>query len=258
MTPEAQQRSLAPGLPRRITAEALGSLLLAATVVGSGIMAERLAGGNVAVALLANTGATVAVLATLIALLGPLSGAHFNPAVSLVEALRRKLSWADAGAYAISQVAGCCAGALLAHAMFELPIVQASVHIRTGAPQWLAEGVATLGLLLVVLGHRRSEDAPWMVAAWIGAAYWFTASTSFANPAITIARSLTDTFSGIRPVDVPGFVVAQIVGALVALLLARFLFAKSEVTSQEHESPAPQEIAGIPAAEASVRHGVVR
>ena len=213
---------------RRILAEALGSLLLAATVVGSGIMAERLAGGNGAVALLANTGATVAVLATLIALLGPLSGAHFNPAVSLVQALRGRLSWGDLFAYALVQIAGCCAGALLAHVMFELPVMQASLHVRTGVPQWIAESVATFGLLLVVLGHRRPEDAPWMVSAWIGAAYWFTASTSFANPAITIARSLSDTFSGIRPVDVPGFVVAQIVGALVALGLGRLLFAPAD------------------------------
>jgi glycerol uptake facilitator-like aquaporin len=216
------------GFSRRILAELLGSLLLAATVVGSGIMAERLAGGNVAVALLANTGATVAVLATLIALLGPLSGAHFNPAVSLVEALRGKLSWSDMMAYAVVQVLGCCAGALLAHVMFELPVMQSSVHVRTGPAQWLAEGVATLGLVLVVLGHRRSEDAPWMVSAWIGAAYWFTASTSFANPAITIARSLSDTFSGIRPADVPGFVIAQFVGALIALWLGRFLFTQGD------------------------------
>jgi glycerol uptake facilitator-like aquaporin len=211
-------------LPRRLLAEAIGSLLLAATVVGSGIMAERLAGGNVGVALLANTAATVAVLGTLIALLGPISGAHFNPAVSFVEALRGKLAWPDALTYAIAQIAGCCAGALLAHAMFELPIWQHSAHIRTGPAQWLAEGVATFGLLLVVLGHRRSEDAPWMVACWIGAAYWFTASTSFANPAITIARSLSDTFAGIRPIDVPEFVAAQLVGALAALGVARLLF----------------------------------
>ena len=226
----------AVSLPRRLLAELLGSLLLAATVVGSGIMAERLAGGNVAVALLANTGATVAVLATLIALLGPLSGAHFNPAVSLVDALRGRLSWTDMLAYSLVQVAGCCAGALLAHAMFELPIVQASAHIRTGPAQWLAESVATFGLLLVILGHRRSEDAPWMVSAWIGAAYWFTASTSFANPAITIARSLSDTFSGIRPVDAPGFVVAQIVGALVGLWLARFLFAQPDASARQREA----------------------
>ena len=208
----------------RLLAEGLGSLLLAATVIGSGIMAARLAAGNVALALLANTAATAAVLATLIALLGPLSGAHFNPAVTFVEAMRRRMSWRDAGLYTMLQVLGCCGGALLAHLMFELPLWQASTHIRTGPAQWLAESVATFGLLLVVQGHRRAEDAPWMVAAWIGAAYWFTASTSFANPAITIARSLTNTFSGIRPADAPGFIVAQFTGALAALVLARALF----------------------------------
>ena len=196
-------------------------------MVGSGIMAERLAGGNLAVALLANTAATVAVLGTLIAPLGPVSGAHFNPVVSLIETLRGKLSRTDAVSYVLAQIVGCCAGALLAHAMFELPLWQASAHIRTGPAQWLAEAVATFGLLLVVLGHRRPEDAPWMIAAWIGAAYWFTASTSFANPAITIARSLSDTFSGIRPVDVPQFIVAQLVGAILALGVARALFRKS-------------------------------
>jgi glycerol uptake facilitator-like aquaporin len=211
-------------LRRRLAAEALGSLLLAATVVGSGIMAERLSGGNSGIALLANTAATVAVLATLIALLGPVSGAHFNPVVSLIEALRGRLELRDAMMYAVIQLAGCCAGALLAHIMFELPLWQHSVHIRTGPAQWLAEGVATFGLLLVVIGHRRSEDAPWMVAAWIGAAYWFTASTSFANPAITIARSLTNTFAGIRPVDMPAFIGAQFVGALSSLAAARALF----------------------------------
>ncbi len=208
----------------RLLAEGLGSALLAATVVGSGITAERLSGGNVGIALLANTAATVAVLATLIALLAPISGAHFNPAVSLVEACRRKLSWPETTVYSLLQVAGCCIGVLLAHAMFDLPLVQASAHIRTGTAQWLAEGVATFGLLLVVLGHRRPQDAPWMVAAWIGAAYWFTASTSFANPAITIARSLSDTFTGIRPVDVPAFVAAQLAGAFLALRVAESLF----------------------------------
>lgn len=209
---------------RRLAGEGLGSLLLAATVVGSGIMAERLSGGNLAVALLANTAATMAVLATLIALLGPVSGAHFNPAVSVIEALRGRLAWRDAGMYAVTQIVGCCAGALLAHVMFELPAWQLSAHVRTGPAQWLAEGVATFGLLLVVLGHRRPEDAPWMVAAWIGAAYWFTVSTSFANPAITIARSLTNTFSGIRSADVPAFIGAQFVGAFAALAVARALF----------------------------------
>jgi glycerol uptake facilitator-like aquaporin len=211
-------------LSRRLTAEGLGSLFLAATVIGSGVMAERLSGGNLGVALLANTAATVAVLATLIALLGPVSGAHFNPAVSVIEAVRGRLAWWDAARYSIIQILGCCAGALLAHAMFELPVWQASAHVRTGPAQWLAESVATFGLLLVILGHRRSEDAPWMVAAWIGAAYWFTASTSFANPAITIARSLSDTFSGIRPSDVPAFVLAQFVGAIAAFVVAKRLF----------------------------------
>lgn len=220
-------------LSTRVLAEGLGSALLAATVVGSGIMAERLAGGNLGVALIANTGATVAVLATLIGLLGPISGAHFNPAVSVIQALRSRLAWKDAGLYTAVQTAGCCLGALLAHVMFELPVWQASAHVRTGPAQWLAEGVATFGLLLVVLGHRRSEDAPWMVAAWIGAAYWFTASTSFANPAITIARSLTNTFSGIRPVDMPAFILAQFAGALAALAVARALF------------PAQQPITGV-------------
>ena len=170
----------------------------------------------------------MAVLATLIALLGPISGGHFNPVVSVVMALNRRLRWSEAGAYAVVQIAGCCAGALLAHAMFELPLIQSSTHARTGAAQWLAEFVATFGLLLVILGHRRSEDAPWMVAAWIGAAYWFTASTSFANPAITLARSLTDTFSGIRPSDAPAFIIAQFVGAAAALGMSKFLFARSE------------------------------
>jgi len=213
---------------RRALAEGLGSLLLAATVIGSGIMAERLADGNAAVALLANTGATVAVLAVLIALLGPISGAHFNPAVSLVQAMRRALPWPEAAGYALVQTIGCCLGALLAHAMFELPLIQTSTHVRTGASQWLAEVVAACGLLLVVIGHRRAEDAPWMVAGWIGAAYWFTSSTSFANPAITIARSLSDTFTGVRPQDTPSFIVAQFSGAVLALVLARFLFAVPE------------------------------
>jgi glycerol uptake facilitator-like aquaporin len=209
---------------RRVAAEGLGSLLLAATVLGSGIMAERLAAGNLAVALIANTGATVAVLATLIALLGPVSGAHFNPAVSLVQALRGALVWREATAYVLIQILGCCAGAILAHAMFSLPLIQTSVHERTGIAQWLAEFVATLGLLLVVLGHRKAEDAPWMVAAWIGAAYWFTSSTSFANPAITIARALSNTFAGISPSHVPAFILAQLLGAVAAIPVARLLF----------------------------------
>lgn len=214
--------------------------MLAATVVGSGIMAQRLAGGNMAVALLANTGATVAVLYALITLLGPVSGAHFNPAVSGIEALRGRLLWRDAAAYASIQIAGCCAGAFLAHLMFELPVWQLSTHVRSGPAQWLAEAVATFGLLLVVIGHRRAEDAPWMVACWIGAAYWFTASTSFANPAITIARSLTDTFAGIRPIDVPAFVGAQLIGAIAALGVGRLLFpARTPAMSPDTETAIP-------------------
>lgn len=236
-------------LERRVIAEGTGSLLLAATVIGSGVMAERLAGGNLAIALLANTAATVAVLATLIGLLGPISGAHFNPAVSLIQAIRNALSWRDALAYALVQVVGCCLGALLAHAMFELPLLQVSTHIRTGTAQWLAELVATFGLLLVVLGHRRPADAPWMVAGWIGAAYWFTASTSFANPAITIARSLSDTFAGIRPADVPAFIAAQLVGALQALVAGRMMFGLAEKPTDDRTHRAAPGAARAPVAE---------
>ena len=210
-------------LSRRLLAEGFGSAMLAAAVIGSGIAAERLTDDD-AVALIANTGATVAALAVLIALLRPLSGAHFNPAVSFVLTLCRRLSWRDCAAYTLVQVAGCCLGAVLAHAMFELPLLQFSTHGRAGLGQWIAEVIATLGLLLVVLGHRRDEDVPWLVASWIGAAYWFTSSTSFANPAITVARSLSDTFAGIRPAEAPAFICAQFAGALLALLLSRVLF----------------------------------
>jgi glycerol uptake facilitator-like aquaporin len=213
-------------LARRLLAESLGAALLAATVVGSGIMAERLAGGNAAIALLANTAATVAVLATLITLFLPVSGAHFNPAVSLVMAIRRRANWSETSAYILVQIAGCCAGAVLANLMFSLPAVSLSLHERAGLAQWLSEFIATFGLLLIVLGHRREEDAPWMVAAWIGAAYWFTASTSFANPAVTIARSLSDTFAGIRPADVLPFIGAQAAGATAAMMVARAVFSE--------------------------------
>jgi glycerol uptake facilitator-like aquaporin len=211
---------------RRLAAEGLGSLLLTAAVIGSGIMAAQLSAHNDAVALLANTFATAAVLAVLINLLGPISGAHFNPAVSVVQALRGEMPWRLAAAYAITQVVGCCVGTLLAHGMFGLPLLQTSTHARAGFAQWLSEAVATGGLVLVVTAHRRDSDAPWLVAAWIGAAYWFTASTSFANPAISVARALSDTFAGIRPRDVPGFWVAQMSGALSALALANWLFAR--------------------------------
>lgn len=174
-------------------------------------MAERLASGNLAIALLANTAATVAALATLIALFGPISGAHFNPVISLVATARGQIRPAHAAAYVAVQVVGCCAGALLANAMFELPLVQASMHVRTGLAQWLSEVVATAGLVVIAFTSPTIREAAWRVPAWIGAAYWFTASTSFANPAITVARSLSDTFAGIRPADVSGFVLAQII-----------------------------------------------
>jgi glycerol uptake facilitator-like aquaporin len=208
---------------RALLAEGLGAMLLSGTVIGSGIMAERLAGGNLAVALIANTGATVAVLATLIALLGPISGAHFNPAVSFIEAVRGNLSVRAAISYAIVQIVGCIAGAFLAHAMFELPIIQSSIHLRAGPAQWLSEAVATAGLILVVIGSTSPKEAAWRVAAWIGAAYWFTASTSFANPAITIARALSNTFAGIAPYNAPAFIVSQLRGALLRLMLAKCL-----------------------------------
>lgn len=212
-----------PAMLQRLVAEGIGSLLLAATVIGSGIMAERLAGGNVAVALLANTAATVAVLATLIAMLGPVSGAHFNPAVSLVQVLRRELTLRDALAYVPIQIIGCCAGALLAHTMFELPLIQNAAHVRAGPAQWLSELVATAGLVLVVISSTSAVVASWRVAAWIGAAYWFTASTSFANPAITLARTLSDTFAGIRPMDAPAFIITQLIGAYLGLVIGKLL-----------------------------------
>ena len=215
-------------LAPRLVAEGLGSLLLAATVIGSGIMAEGLAGGNSAIALLANTAATVAILYVLISILAPISGAHFNPAVTLVMACRGVVPRTDAAGYVLVQIAGCCAGAWLAHFMFSLPVFQASTHVRTGAGVWIGEVVATFGLLLVILGARRKEDIPWLVAAWIGAAYWFTSSTSFANPAITIGRSLTDTFAGIRPADAPAFIVAQFLAAMLAMLVAGWLFSENE------------------------------
>ena len=165
-------------------------------------------------------------------MLGPISGAHFNPAVSLVQAARRQLSPADAGAYVLVQMAGCWVGAMLAHAMFEMPLLQASTHVRAGPAQWLSEVVATAGLLLVVLSSANSAVASWRVAAWIGAAYWFTASTSFANPAITVARALSDTFAGIRPSDAPAFVMAQLVGATLGLYLERILFSGNPRSSE--------------------------
>jgi glycerol uptake facilitator-like aquaporin len=217
------------GLGRRLTAEALGSILLTGTVVGSGILASRLAGGNDAVALLGNTAATGAILFVLISALGPISGAHFNPAVTLVMALRREISLPAALAYLPMQVGGCILGAWLAHAMFELPIIQASTQIRAGSAQMLSEGVATFALLFTILGvsRWRAEAVPAAVALVIVAGYWWTASTSFANPAISIARAMSDTFAGVRPDDAPGFIIAQIAGALVGWLVCALLFPKA-------------------------------
>lgn len=198
-------------------------MLLAAAVIGSGIMAQRLAEDS-AVALLANTFATVAALAVLIAVLAPISGAHLNPAVSFVSYLRGQLSLGAAATYIAAQTVGCCLGAVLAHAMFELQLLQAATHARPGPGQFLSEMVATAGLIALVSACTTPSQAAWRVPAWIGAAYWFTASTSFANPAITIARALSDTFAGIRPLDVPAFMTAQILGALVGLAAVRGLF----------------------------------
>lgn len=215
-----------PPLARRLAAEALGSFFLFATVIGSGIMAEALAGGNNAVALIGNTAATGAMLFVLITALGPISGAQMNPAVSLVAASRGEMSWGDAAAYIVAQLLGGIAGMLAAHAMFDLPLLQLSDKARTGGGQWLSEGIATFGLVMTIWGTAkfRPKAVPASVALYITAAYWFTASTSFANPAITVARSLTDSFSGIAPGDAPGFLVAQLVGAALAALAVRALF----------------------------------
>lgn len=211
--------------PRKLAAEFVGTLLLLATVVGSGIMGETLAGGNDALALLGNTVATGAILVVIITIFGPVSGAHFNPAVTLVFALRREIAVGLAVAYVAVQVAGGLAGALLAHAMFDMELLQTSSKARSSGGQWLAEGVATFGLLAAILGtlRVRPNAVAAMVGLYITAGYWFTASTSFANPAVTVARSFTDTFSGILPAHAPAFIVAQFVGATVALLLFRWL-----------------------------------
>ena len=213
-------------LPRRLAAEALGSFLLFATVIGSGVMAERLAGGNVAVALIGNTAATGAMLFVLITMLGPVSGAHFNPAVTLVAALRGELGWRDGAGYAVAQLGAGILGVWTAHLMFDLPIIQVSTHTRTGPGQWAGEFVATFGLVLTIIGtvRMRAAAVPASVALYICAAYWFTSSTSFANPAITAARSLSDSFAGIAPRDAPAFVMAQLAGALAAHWVARGLF----------------------------------
>jgi glycerol uptake facilitator-like aquaporin len=211
-------------LSRRLAAEALGTALLVATVVGSGIMAESLT-KDVALALLGNTLPTGAILVVLISILGPISGAHFNPAVTLVFALKRELTLREALSYVVAQVAGGIVGTVFAHAMFALPLVDASLKMRTGGAQWLAEAVAAFGLVATILaGLKFNRPAiPWLVGLYITAAYWFTSSTSFANPAVAIARSMTNTFSGIRPVDLPGFIVAELCGAVAALALMNWL-----------------------------------
>lgn len=215
-------------LSRRLVAEALGTAMLVGTVVGSGIMADKLS-DDVAVSLLGNTIPTGAILVVLITMLGPISGAHFNPAVTFVFWLKRELGLAVAAVYIIAQILGGISGSLVAHVMFELPVLQASTTVRTGAGQWVAEIVATFGLLATILAGIRFREAavPWLVGLYITAAYWFTASTSFANPAVAISRAFTDTFAGIRPIDLPGFIIAEFAGAALALALFSWLL-KSE------------------------------
>lgn len=211
-------------LGRRMAAEALGTAILVATVVGSGIMAESLT-KDVALALLGNTLPTGAILMVLITVLGPISGAHFNPAVSLVFALKHELSTRDAMLYVAAQIVGGILGTVIAHGMFAHPLLEASVKIRTGGAQWFAEAVAAFGLVTTILAGIRFERGavPWLVGLYITAAYWFTASTSFANPAVAIARSFTNTFSGIRPIDLPGFIVAELCGAVIGMLVITWL-----------------------------------
>ena len=211
-------------LPRRVVAEGLGTAMLVATVVGSGIMATSLT-QDVGLALLGNTLATGAILVVLITILGPISGAHFNPAVSLIFAISRTLPRSDLTAYVLAQIVGGVIGTIAAHLMFGLPLIELSSKVRTGGAQWFSEGIATFGLLAVILAGIKFERkaVPWLVGLYITAAYWFTASTSFANPAVALARSLTGTFSGIRPIDLPGFWIAEIAGAVVALILFTWL-----------------------------------
>lgn len=215
-------------LPRRLTAECIGACLLAATVIGSGILAVQLSAGNDGVALLGNTLATAAILYVLIAILGPISGAHFNPAVTLVMTLRGDMSPREAALYIPLQITGCVLGAVLAHAMFDLPLIQEASNNRAGAGRLLGEAAATFALVFAILGaiRHRPNDVPAIVALVITAGYWWTSSTSFANPAITIARALSDTFAGIRPADAPGFIAAQIGGAMVAWLVGNWLFGR--------------------------------
>ena len=213
-------------MARRLAAEAIGTALLLAVVVGSGITGERLSDGNAAIALLANALATGAGLVVLISVLGPVSGAHFNPAVTALFALRGDMAWRDAAAYAAVQVIGAILGVWCAHLMFDEPLIQMSTNLRAGPAQWFSEGVATFGLIATIIGglRARPDAVPWLVGLYITAAYWFTASTSFANPAVTLARALTDTFAGIAPTSVPGFLAGQIAGSLTAFILCGWLF----------------------------------
>ncbi|MBI2067125.1 MAG: aquaporin family protein [Deltaproteobacteria bacterium] len=222
------------GILRRVVAEAVGTALLLTAVVGSGIMGERLAGGNLAVVLLANSLATGATLVILILIFGEVSGAHFNPAVTLVLGRRANMSWGQILYYMIAQVLGAMGGVWIAHAMFGEPILMVSSHVREGYPQIFAESIATFGLLLTILSCVRNHPraVPAAVGLYIMAAYWFTASTSFANPAVTLARGLTDTFTGIRPQDIPGFIVAQLIGAIFAMFLFRFLFPDKDCSQE--------------------------
>lgn len=225
-------------LPRRLAAESLGTALLVATVVGSGIMAESLT-KDTALALLGNTIPTGAILVVLISILGPISGAHFNPAVTLIFALKRELQLRDALSYIAAQIIGGILGTMIAHAMFAMPLLDVSTKMRTGGAQWFAESVAAFGLIATILGGIRFERAsvPWLVGLYITAAYWFTASTSFANPAVAIARAMTNTFSGIRPQDLPGFILAEIAGAVVALVVMSWLLrTMDDAKPMQHEA----------------------
>ncbi len=232
---ERTNPAAAPATARQLVAEGLGTAFLLATVVGSGIMAERLADGNLALALLGNTIATGAILAVLILVFGAISGAHFNPAVTLAFRLRGEIGRAAAGAYVVVQIIGGLLGTWAAHIMFDERLFQLSTTLRSGFPQWTAEFIAAFGLVATILGclRARPEAVPYAVGLFITAGYWFTASTSFANPAVTIARSLTDTFSGIRPVDAPGFIVSQLLGATAATLVFRWLLAPQDSAAKD-------------------------
>jgi glycerol uptake facilitator-like aquaporin len=235
--------SEAAPLLRRLIAEALGTAILVATVVGSGIMAQRLAGGNNAIALLGNTIPTGAILVVIITILGPISGAHFNPAVTLVLAARREMQWSEVGPYILVQCVGAVAGTIVAHLMFDLAPLAIGTTARSGASQWLAEAVATFTLILTILGGLRFAPAaiPWLVGLTITAAYWFTSSTSFANPAVTLARGFTTTFAGIAINHVPGFVIAQLVGAAIAAVLGSALFESTPVIKRSTSQSKPMD-----------------